>query len=203
MTTSGADTTRSLTRWLIAPLAAMALVATACGSGDEADTTTAEEVPEVADADDGLPLADGDAEPVPGEGPCAEGEPDCEEIEDDPKPEDLPDASESGDDAASSSGMTADGSLSIAETLASDVTGMVAVHGHLFDDGTGLRLCESLRGLGERYGCDGEQLEVNNLDIETVPDIVFFEGTAYTEEELVLFGELVSGTLVVDSLVAG
>jgi hypothetical protein len=193
---------QNVTRWLIATVAAMALVAGACGSGDDTDTTTGE-VPEIADADDGLPLADDD-QPLQDEGPCVEGEPDCEETLDDaPEPQDLPDNSSSGEDTGSSSGMPVNGGLSIAEALASDVTGIVAVHGHLFEEGTGFRLCERLIGLGERYGCDGDQIEVTNIDIDAIPDIVFFEGTTYTEDEITLFGELTSGTLVVDPLVTG
>ena len=99
--------------------------------------------------------------------------------------------------------MTIDGGLTIAEALATDATGIIAVRGHLFDDGTGFQLCESLIGLGERYGCDGDHIAVTNIDIEAVPDIVFFEGTTYTEDEITLFGELTDDTLVVDPLVTG
>ena len=87
--------------------------------------------------------------------------------------------------------------------MTANTTGIIAIHGHLFDDSSGLQLCESLIGLGERYGCDGEHIAVTNLDPTEVPDVVFFEGTTYTEDEITLFGELTEGTLTVDRLVSG
>jgi len=79
--------------------------------------------------------------------------------------------------------MVVDGGLSVEAALGSDATGVVAVRGHLFDDGTGLRLCEGLVSLGERFDYFGERIEVNNLDVETVPDVVFLEGTTFTDDE--------------------
>ncbi len=77
------------------------------------------------------------------------------------------------------------------------------VRGHLFDEGVGLRLCESLIGLGERYGCEGRYLAVANLDVTLIAEIVYFEGTTYTEDAMTVFGQLVNGVLVVDPFVAG
>ena len=90
------------------------------------------------------------------------------------------------------------------EALATDATGILAVKGHFFDDGTGPRLCEGLVGLGERYGCDGQHISVTNLDSDTLgTSVVFHDGLTYTEDLLTLFGELVDGSLIVDNLVAG
>jgi hypothetical protein len=98
---------------------------------------------------------------------------------------------------------TIDGGLTISEALATDATGILAVKGHFFDDGTGPRLCEGLVGLGERYGCDGQHISVTNLDSDTVGTfVVFHDGLTYTEDLLTLFGELVDGSLIVDNLVA-
>ena len=50
-----------------------------------------------------------------------------------------------------------DGGLSVSEALDSEatgVTGVLAVKGHLYDEGAGAALCETLTGGGERYTCD-------------------------------------------------
>jgi hypothetical protein len=174
---------------LVATVTALLLTAAACGSDSEPGLTTGE-VPTTEDSG-GLPLADDGADTPVVSGVCAPGEPDCE------------DTAVSNSDSESSSGMTVGDGLSIPEALATDATGMIAVHGHLFDDGGGLQLCEKLVSLGERYGCDAAHISVADLDLTTVSDIVLLEGTSYTEDELTLFGELVDGTLTVDSLVTG
>jgi hypothetical protein len=188
---------------LIAALAAFVLVAAACGSDSNAGTNTGE-VPQVDDSDGGLPLADSDSDATAVTGLCAPGEPDCEDtLVDDPQPQDPPDPSGADDDSASSSGMTVNGGLTISEALTSNVTGIIAIRGHLFEDGNGVQLCESLAGLGEQYGCEGENIVVANLDLTQFSNIVFFEGTTYTEDEITLFGELKEGTLTVDPLRSG
>lgn len=94
-------------------------------------------------------------------------------------------------------GNTVDGGLTVSEALATDATGILAVKGQLFDDGTGMRLCERLIGLGERYGCDGASVEVVNLDTEAASGfLIFHEGTTFTEGPITLFGELVDGSLL-------
>jgi hypothetical protein len=181
----------------------VAMFGVSCGSSGDEETVTDEELSETVGIDDGLPLADDEADSVGDESPCVEGEPDCEDvIAGDTQAEDLPDSSDD-DQSVAGSGMTVDGGLSIAEALAGDTTGVLAIRGHLFDDGSGLRLCERLVGAGERYACDGRWVDVTNVDSDAVPDIVFLEGTTYTENEITLFGELIDGVLVVDPLVTG
>ena len=108
------------------------------------------------------------------------------------------------DDGGTSLGMPIDGGLTVSEALATEATGTLAVKGHLFDDGTGPQLCEGLVGLGEQYGCDGEHIALTNLDLATIGDaLVFHEGLTYTEDAVTLFGELVDGSFIVDSLVTG
>jgi hypothetical protein len=193
---------------LITALTVFVLVAAACGSDSDVGSTTGE-VPQVDDSDGGLPLADADVDTPAVSGLCAPGEPDCEDtLADDPEPQDLPQPSDDDVDTDTadggvSSGMTVDGGRTISEALTTNATGVIAIRGHLFDDSSGLQLCESLVGLGERYDCDGEHIAVTNLDPTEVPDIVFFEGTTYTEDEITLFGELNEGTLTVDPLVSG
>lgn len=183
---------------LIAVIAALALTAAACGSDADTSSTNTDDTSSI-DVGENLPLADDTTNAPLTEGACLPDEPDCEDtiVID---PEDVTDLSDTTGEATSS-GMTVEGGLSITEALASPVEGIIAVRGHLFDKGSPM-LCEELVGGGEGYGCEGERISVSNVDLESFPNIVFFEGTAYTEDEITLFGELIDGTLTVDELVA-
>jgi hypothetical protein len=193
---------------LLAVFTAVFLIMGACGAEADLEPTTAE-VPTIDDPK-GLPLADAGADVPIAVGLCAPGEPECvDTIVTDLDVQDLPDASDRSApkqdevDATVSSGMAVEGGLSISEALSSEATGVIAVRGHLFDDGNGLRFCEGLVGLGERYGCDGEVMAINGFDPTQVPEVVFFEGTTYTEVEITLFGEIVDGAFAVNDLVTG
>lgn len=113
-----------------------------------------------------------------------------------------PQTSDGGGEVDSSSGMTVDGGLSVSEALDSDaagVTGVLAVKGHLYDEGAGAALCETLTGGGERYICGGPLLPVEGLDLEPLRDaVIIHDGLTYTEDEITLLGEIVDGTFVVD-----
>jgi hypothetical protein len=193
---------------LVVIVTALVLVAAACGSGSDVGPTSSE-VPPLDDTEVLPPVDDGSVETPVASGACLPGEPECEDtLVGDPEVNDLPDVS----DAESSSGsvaadtvtaMTVNGGLTISEALSTDAAGILAVRGHLFDEGAGLRLCESLVGVGERYGCEGDHLPVTNVDLDAIAEITFFEGATYTEDEITLFGELIDGSLVVDPLVAG
>ena len=106
----------------------------------------------------------------------------------------------------SSSGMIVDGGLSVSEALdsaAADVMGVLAVKGHLYDEGEGAALCETLTGGGERYTCSGRLLPVEGLDLEPIRDsVIIHDGLTYTEEEITVLGEIVDGILVVDPTVS-
>ncbi len=196
---------------LAAVLAAVALTAAACGSGST-DSDANAEVDEAAINDAGeLPLAD-DTDPNDGAvvaAVCAPGEPDCEDtLVGDAVATDLPsadreDAPEIDPGAVSSSGMLVDGGLTIPEALATDATGVLAVTGKLFGDETGVRLCEGLVGLGERYGCDGASFSLDSLDLEVFGSaVVYHDGITYIEEPVTLFGEMVDGSFVLADHVA-
>jgi len=125
----------------------------------------------------------------------------------DPLPGDPSESQTSDDDHVvdSSSGMTVDGGLSVSEALDSDaagVTGVLAVKGHLYDEGDGAALCETLTGGGERYICGGPLLPVDGLDLEPIRDaVIIHDGLTYTETEITVLGEIVDGALVVDPTV--
>lgn len=116
-----------------------------------------------------------------------------------------PQTSDGGSAVESSSGMTVGGGLSVSEALDSQamgVTGVLAVTGHLYDEGDGTALCESLTGDGERYICGGPLLFVAGLDLELIREaVIIHDGLTYTEEEITVFGEIVDGILVVDRTV--
>jgi hypothetical protein len=190
-------------------IGALALAAAACGSSStsptdtdaSADTPTSDELPAVDSPDVGAP------DETPGAaGACLVGEPECYDIGDMQGAPGLPELDEAEPVTADgvSRGMVVGGGLTVSEALATAATGTLAVQGHLYDDGTGATLCETLEGGGERYVCGGAQIAIDNLDQATLGDaVVHHDGLTYTEEVLTLFGELTDSVFTVDNLVAG
>ncbi len=185
---------RRRTLGLTALLATLALAAAACGStGTTQDTTTSDDTTATDDTTDDtgeLPPAGADeaGDPPAVTGVCAPDEPDCEDtIVVDPDVGDLPSTRDEEPTTGAArgeatSGFTIDGGLTISEALATSATGILAVKGHLFDDGTGAQLCEGLVGLGDSYGCDGAHISVTNLDLDTVgSSLVVDNGVTYTK----------------------
>ena len=152
----------------------------------------------------------GDAGGAVTSGQCAQDTPDCDDtelIDDDAGPDTAePQTSDGSDAVESSSGMAVDGGLSVSEALdsqATGVTGVLAVKGHLYDDGGGTALCETLTGGGERYICGGPLLLVEGLNLEPIREaVIIHDGLTYTEEEITVLGEIVDGILVVDPTVS-
>lgn len=179
-----------------AVLVATVLVLSACGSSsDEADTTDPNvDTPAVA-------------------GVCTEDEPDCDDTGfiDAPSPSD-PDSSDvdTSDDLAIVDGMTVDGGLTVEDAIDDSVTGVVAVKGHLLDDGTGLKLCGAL---AESFPpqCGGPSLTVEGFDFDRMIEVPEYElvqvensgGVTWTDGQVTIFGEVIDGNLVVDELAAG
>lgn len=204
--------------FMSAMLAAMTLAAGACGSkADTADTVDTDPISVTApdttlDHGNGeLPVVSDDqvVETPVVAGMCAPTEPECEDtLVVDPQVNDLPSPDEEDSATTTSSdsvtsGMTIDGGLTISEALVTDATGILAVKGHFFDDGSGPGLCEGLIGLGERYGCEGGYISITNFDSASAGmDLVIHDGLTYTEDPITVFGELVDGSLAIDSLVA-
>jgi hypothetical protein len=146
-----------------------------------------------------LPInSDPDSAP-PAAGACVVDEPECNDtgvLPDDANP--LPPPS----DATMSGGMVANGGLTVSEALVSDVGGVIAVQGFLFDDGSGPRLCETL---AESFPpqCGGASLPVSGHEEAVNIPMLEEQGVTWTDQTLVLFGEVVGGTLVVDPTVTG
>lgn len=209
------------TKWIkrVLLIGAITLAAATCGS-TVIDTTDAN--PDEAVRVGGeLPLADAaDDSGAAVSAGCAEGEPLCDDTvlipeegtdlplvavgepsEEPPplEPQPAPDPAQSV-----SSGLPANGGLTVSEALATEAAGILAVQGHLYDDGSGPRLCESLDSGGERYVCGGATVQITDFDPESLTAaLVYHEGLTYSEEAIVLLGTLDSGLLTVDSLIAG
>jgi hypothetical protein len=175
----------------------LVLVAAACGGASAGD----ESAP--------LPVNNNpDATPVV-TGMCAQGEPDCVDtiVVGGNEPQDLPN-DDTGPDVGSvtgsviSGGMPVDGGLSVPEALTTEATGVIAVQGFLFDDGTGARLCEAL---AESYPpqCGAASIPVTGYeDAITIP-LSNAQGVNWSDQPVTLFGEVLDGTLVVSSNTSG
>jgi len=181
-------------RNLIMLFMVMAVVAAACGD------TSSEAAPDAPGA--------GDADVPVVAGLCPEDEPDCG-VDTDivVPPDDAPLTSDGGDAVT---GFVVDGGLTVSEALATDATGVLAVQGALFGDDQGWRLCEVL---AESFPpqCGGASLPLGNFDQSTIDDLPDDEnlsiqenqGITWSDGPMLLFGEIVDGTLMVDSTVAG
>ncbi len=167
-------------------IAIFALVAAACG------TDTAEPAP--SDAGD-VPAA---------AGACLEGTVDCNDtLEPGEVPPDLPPSDEPPPAGGGTSGALVDGGLTVSEALETDATGVLAVQGHIVDDGTTARFCEAL---AESFPpqCGGAWVEVSGYEATIDPDdLTTGQGVTWTDHSVVLFGDLVDGTLIVDPTATG
>ena len=108
------------------------------------------------------------------------------------------------DDTSASTvgGALAGGGLSVAEALATDAIGILAVRGFIVDDGVLARLCETL---AESFPpqCGGASVAVPGYQAVDVGPLSQAEGVTWTDQPVVIFGELIDGTLVADPNVAG
>jgi len=178
----------------VVAVAAMVLVFSACGSSDDAvgPTDPGDDRPAVA-------------------GACIEGVVDCVDtvIIDDSSGSQSPDV-DTGGGAVISGSVTLESGLTIEEALGSDVAGIVAVRGYLFDDGTGLRLCSVL---AESFPpqCGGASMPVEGFGFDRISGLADDElvrveqsgGVTWTDGPVTLFGEVVDGTFVVDENAVG
>jgi hypothetical protein len=164
---------------------ALLLVLAACG----ADVGTGD-----------LPINDNPVDTPTPIATCIEDEPDCNDMGvTGDTPQDLPN---DGDVVSPSSGMVVDGGLTISEALESSATGVLAVQGYLLDDGSGARFCEVL---AESYPpqCGGASVSIVGYDEVVSVPLSSSDGTTWTDDTFVVFGEMVDGVLTVDPTVSG
>ena len=187
---------------LIAMFTVLALVAAACGSDDEP----------------GAPQAPvGSEEPAvlppnsnPGDTPgvadtCLVGEPDCNDtrLDDDgldDEPQDLPPPSDTPDEP-SPTGVLVDGGLSVADALATDASGVIAITGSLVVDDQGARLCDLLLESFPAQ-CGGASMPVTGYEEVLSVPLTSTQGISWTDQAVSFLGEIVDGTLVVDPTVS-
>lgn len=158
---------------LVLLIAALALIGTACGSSED----------DVA----ALPANDGAADPAI-DAACLIEEPECDGTPTG-EPQDLPPPSDGDGQPVAA--------LSVAEALTS--SGRVAVTGFLVDTGGEAKLCEAL---AESFPpqCGEAGIPITGYD-QIDPDDLQTEGAVtWTDEATTIRGELVDGTLVVDSI---
>lgn len=167
-------------RKLLLLIGVLALVAAACGGADE-------------NATGDLPTNNGDS-PAAGS-TCLEGEPDCQDIPGNEEPQDLPPS----DDAVDSGGMVVDGGLTVAEALATDATGVIAVKGFVVATGDEVRLCDVLL---ESYPpqCGGDSVLLDGLDAIDPEELTTEGDVSWTDVQQTVLGELSDGVLNTTSL---
>ena len=92
----------------------------------------------------------------------------------------------------------------LTDALAGDATGVIAVKGFVFDDGSGMRLCETL---AESFPpqCGGPSIAVEGLALADVQEYATDEepvlnteqGVSWTDQHVTLLGELVGDVLTI------
>ena len=190
---------------VVALLALVALVVAACG-GDSSNDEPAPLAPAAgSEQPDPLPPNDDPGGAPAIAGTCLEGEPDClDTLEPGQEPQDLPPSVDEPGTAGGSvagGGMLVAGGLTVSEALATDAI-IIAVQGHLLDDGSGARLCEAL---AESYPpqCGGASIPVTGYEEVIAVPLASAQGVTWTDQSVSLFGEIIDGILVVDPTVAG
>ncbi len=165
---------------LFALIAALIIIVAACGG---------------AGTSDGGDAVTGDNPPIAGA--CEVGTPDCNDTPGSPTGDELP-----PDDRGTSTGALANGGLSVEEALTTDATGILAVRGFVVADGNRVRLCDALaESLPPQ--CAGASIELANLDTVDPDSLQEAQGVQWTDQTVVIFGEVVDGVLVPDGTVTG
>lgn len=183
---------------LIAVFTVLALVAAACGSGNEQADPGA---PAGSDQSSVLPPNSNPDDRPTVAGACIADEPDCEDtaVPGD-EPSDLPPPADTPDEP-SPTGMLVDGGLSVADALATDATGVIAVKGLLLIDDQGARLCELFAESAPPL-CGGASIPVTDYEEVLSVPLTSAQGVSWTDQLVSFLGEIVDGTLVVDPTVA-
>jgi len=161
---------------LAAGLLALALFAAACGASD-AEAPTADELP------------------INPAATCVETQPDCQDTIDADEPLFLDgeptDGLEPGA-AVVGGAVTPDGGLTVADALASDAIGVLAVKGFVVSDDDGPRLCELLAESLPPL-CGGAWIELARIDMIDPDEFNESQGVTWTDGTVTLVGEIVNG----------
>ena len=185
---------------LITMFTVLALIAAACGSGDE-QVGPAPGAPAGAEGPSVLPPNPNPDDTPAVAGACLEDEPDCEDtVVPGGDPSDLPPPADTPDEP-SPTGMLVDGGLSVGEALATKATGVIAVKGFLLVDDQGARLCELLAESAPPL-CGGASILVTDYEEVVSVPLSNAQGVSWTDQSVSFLGEIVDGTLVVDPTVA-
>jgi hypothetical protein len=160
-------------RKLVLLIAALALLATGCG-GSEDDAAA-------------LPVNDGADDPAI-DAACLDQEPECDDTPTG-EPQDLPRPSDGDGQPVAV--------LSVTEALAA--SGRVAVTGFLVDNNGEAKLCEAL---AESFPpqCGEAGIPITGYDQIDIDDLQTDGAVTWTDQVATIFGEVVDGTLVADSI---
>lgn len=162
-------------------LAALALIAAACGGASDA------EAPGVAD----LPINPAAA--------CIDTEPDCQDTLDTNEPLFVDGEPTDGPDdglVVNGGALTPDGGLTVADALSSDAVGIVAVKGFLIQDDNGARLCDLLaESLPPQ--CGGASVGLSDISTIDPDELKSEQGVTWTDFPVTVLGELAGGVLTI------
>jgi hypothetical protein len=104
-----------------------------------------------------------------------------------------------GTDAAVSGAAPADGGLTVAEALASDLDEPLMVAGYLFVDGDAVRLCDAIAE-SHPPQCGGAALRVVGLDVSTIDSLQRDGDRGWTEQRISILGEVDGDTITIDAM---
>jgi hypothetical protein len=171
----------SMSRLLVPTVAAIAIIATACGGSSSTDE----------------PAGDDAAELPPAAGACLEGADDCQDIPGVDGEQPILDEEPTGGPTSGggSTPLVLNGGLTVGEALTVDATGTLAVGAFYFSNDEGTWLCDALaesfppQCAGERVTFDGESvIDPDELDEE--------QGVTWSPQPVTVLGSIVDGVFV-------
>lgn len=167
---------------IAALLAALALVAAACGGTTQDDGSATGDLPQ-------NPAAT-----------CLAGDPDCNDIPGNDAPTLEPGDPDAPVTPGGNMGMPIDGGgLSVADALSSDVDGPIAVFGFVVQGADGARLCDAL---AESFPpqCGGAAIDLSDISTIDVDQLKSEQGVTWTDAAVTVIGEIVGGVFTVTPL---
>lgn len=168
----------TLRRVLVIALAAIMLIAVACGDSDDSSD-------------------DGSAELPPAAGACLAGADDCQDIPGQGGDQPILPGEPTGEPVAGGGGapMLADGGLSVAEALTTDAQGPLAVVAFYYSNSEGTWLCDLL---AESFPpqCGGERVPFDGDSVIDRDDLDETQGVRWSPQPVTLIGSIVDGVFV-------